>query len=158
MEEAIPEISDDLVCRIRQIPSWCEKDNLLKGVPGVWKVVSSSLLIELPELGKLNRRKIAALVVVAPLNRNSGTMHGRRTLWGGRASLIAVLYMAALVASQRNPVITAFYQRLVDAGKAYDVALTACMRKSLTILNAMMRTMTRWQPGTILRCTLKEAK
>jgi len=158
LEEAISEISDDLARRIRQSPSWCEKDNLLKSVPGVGKVVSSSLLIELPELGKLNRRKIAALVGVAPLNRDSGTMRGRRTVWGGRAKLRAVLYMAALVASRRNPVIAAFYQRLVDAGKAKKVALTACMRKLLTILNAMMRTMTRWQPGTILRCAPKEVK
>jgi len=158
LEEAIPEISDDLACRIRQIPSWCEKDNLLKGVPGVWDVVSSSLLIELPELGELNRRKITVLVGVVPLNRNSSTMHGRQTVWGGRASLRAVLYMAALVVSQRNPIIAAFHQRLVDAGKAYKVALTDCMRKSLTILNAMMRTMTQWQPGIILRCTLKEVK
>ncbi len=120
-------------------------------MPGVGKVVSSTLLIELPELGKLNRRKIAALVGVAPLNRDSGTMRGRRTVWGGRAKLRAILYMAALVASRRNTIIAAFYQRLVDAGKAKKVALVACMRKLLTILNAMMRTMTIWQPAIMLR-------
>ncbi len=121
-------------------------------VPGVGKVVSSSLLIELPELGKLNRRKIPALVGVAPFNRDSGTMRGRRTVWGGWAKLRAVLYMAALVASRRNPIIAAFYQRLLKTGKAKKVALVACMRKLLTILNAMMpTTMTVWQPETVLQ-------
>ena len=152
LEEALSNINDDLDRRIRLSPSWLKKDNLLKSVPGVGKVVSSSLLIELPELGMLNRRKIAALVGVAPLNRDSGTMRGRRTVWGGRAKLRAVLYMAALVASRHNHIIAAFYHRLLDAGKMRKVALVACMRKLLTILNAMMRTMTVWQPGTILRC------
>jgi len=155
--EALSEINNDLDRRIRLSPSWLEKDNLLKSVPGVGKVVSSSLLIELPELGRLNRRKVAALVGVAPFNRDSGTMRGRRTVWGGRAKLRAVLYMAALVASRRNPIIAAFYQRLLDAGKAKKVALVACMRKLLTILNAMIRTMTAWQPEIILRHISMEA-
>jgi transposase len=157
LEEALSGINDDLEGRIKRSPSWREKDNLLKSVPGVGKVVSSTLLIELPELGKLNRRKIAALVGVAPLNRDSGIMRGKRTVWGGRARLRAVLYMAALVASRRNLIIAAFYQRLVDAGKAKKVALVACMRKLLTILNAMIRTMTVWQPETILQYVSKEA-
>jgi len=157
LEEALSDINDDLDRRIRLSPSWLEKVILLKSVPGVGKVVSSSLLIELPELGMLNRRKIAALVGVAPLNRDSGTMRGRRTVWGGRAKLRAVLYMAALVASRRNPIIAAFYQRLLDAGKMKKVALVACMRKLLTILNAMMRTMTIWQPESTLRCVSTEA-
>jgi transposase len=157
LEQALSDINDDLDRRIRLSPSCLEKVVLLKSVPGVGKVVSSSLLIELPELGMLNRRKIAALVGVAPLNRDSGTMRGRRTVWGGRAKLRAVLYMAALVASRRNPIIAAFYQRLLDAGKMRKVALVACMRKLLTILNAMMRTMTVWQPETILRCVSTEA-
>ncbi len=157
LEEALSDINDDLDRRIRLSPSWLEKDNLLKSVPGVGKVVSSSLLIELPELGMLNRRKIAALVGVAPLNRDSGTMRGRRTVWGGRAKLRAVLYMAALVASRHNPIIAAFYQRLLDAGKMKKVALVACMRKLLTILNAMMRTRTVWQPETVLRYVPTEA-
>jgi len=155
--EALSDINDDLDRRIRLSPSWLEKDNLLKSVPGVGKVVSSSLLIELPELGRLNRRKIAALVGVAPFNRDSGTMRGRRTVWGGRAKLRAVLYMAALVASRRNPIIAAFYQHLLDAGKAKKVALVACMRKLLTILNAMIRTMTAWQPEIILNHISVEA-
>ena len=162
LEEALSGINDDLERRIKRSPSWLEKDNLLKSVPEVGKVVSSSLLIELPELGRLNRRKIAALVGVAPLNRDSGTMRGRRTVWGGRAKLRAVLYMAALVAalvaSRCNPIIAAFYQRLVNAGKAKKVALVACMRKLLIILNAMMRTMTTWQPEPIPQSVSTEVK
>ncbi len=149
LEEALSDINDDLGRQIQSSASWREKDNLLKSVPGIGKVVSSTLLIELPELGKLNRRKIAALVGVAPLNRDSGTMRGRRTVWGGRAKLRAILYMAALVASRRN-IIAAFYQRLLDAGKAKKVALVACMRKLITILNAMMRTMTVWKSKNTL--------
>ena len=137
LEEAISAINDDLDRQIRSSPSWFEKDNLLKSVPGVGKVVSTTLLIELPELGQLNLRKIAALVGVVPLNRDSGTLRGKRTVWGGRAKLRAVLYMAALVGVRRNPVIAAYYQRLLNAGKAKKVALVACMRKLLTILNAM---------------------
>jgi transposase len=144
LEEAISIINDDLDRQIRSSPSWCEKDNLLKSVPGVGKVVSTTLLIELPELGQLNRRKIAALVGVAPLNRDSGTLRGKRTVWG-RAKLRAVLYMAALVGVRCNPVIAAFYLRLLNAGKAKKVALVACMRKLLTILNAMIRSKTVWQ-------------
>ena len=146
LEEALSGINTDLERRIQSSPSWHEKDNLYRSVPGIGKIVSSTLLIEIPELGKLNRRKIAALVGVAPLNRDSGTMRGRRTVWGGRAKLRAVLYMAALVATKRNPVIAAFYRRLLDAGKVKKAALVACMRKLLTIINAMARTMTVWNP------------
>ena len=158
LEEALSDINDDLERRIKRSPSWLEKDNLLKSVPGIGKVVSSTILIDLPELGSLNRRKIAALVGVAPLNRDSGTMRGRRTVWGGRAKLRSTLYMAALVASRCNPIIAAFYQRLVNAGKAKKVALVACMRKLLTILNAMMRTMTAWQPEPIPQSVSTEVK
>ena len=149
LEEAISTINDDLDRQIRSSPAWFQKDNLLKSVPGIGKVVSTTLLIELPELGQLNRRKIAALVGVAPLNRDSGTMRGKRTVWGGRAKLRSVLYMAALVGVRRNPVIAAFYQRLLDAGKVKKVALVACMRKLLTIINAMIRTMTIWNPEPV---------
>jgi len=145
LEEAVSAINDDLDRQIRSSPSWLEKDNLLKSVPGVGKVVSTTLLIELPELGILNRRKIAALVGVAPLNRDSGTLRGKRTVWGGRAKLRAVLYMAALVGVRCNPVMAAFYQRLLNAGKAKKVALVACMRKLLTILNAIIRSKTTWR-------------
>ena len=146
LESALSGINTDLECRIRSSPSWHEKDNLYRSVPGIGKIVSSTLLIELPELGKLNRRKIAALIGVAPLNCDSGNMRRRRTVWGGRAKLRAVLYMAALVATKRNPVIAAFYRRLLDAGKVKKAALVACRRKLLTMVNAMARTMTVWNP------------
>ena len=149
LEKALLEINEDVDNRIKSSPSWHEKDTILKSVPGVGKITSSTLLIELPELGKLNRHKIAALAGVAPLNRDSGTLRGKRTVWGGRAKLRAVLYMAALVASRHNPVIADFYQRLLNAGKAKKVALVACMRKLLIILNAMMRTMTVWHTQTV---------
>jgi transposase len=149
LKKALSDINTSLEHRIQDNPSWHEKDCLLKSVPGIGRVVSTTLLIELPELGRLNRRKIAALVGVAPLNRDSGTMRGKRTVWGGRAKLRATLYMAALVATKRNPVIAAFYQRLLDAGKVKKVALVACMRKLVTIVNAMMRAMTAWDPKLI---------
>ena len=134
----------DLDQSIRQSPIWQENQDLLQSVPGVGPVISRTLIGELPELGQLNRKQIAALVGIAPLNRDSGTFRGRRTIWGGRASVRAVLYMAALVASRRNTVIRAFYTRLRNAGKAPKVALVACMRKLLTILNAMIKHKTRW--------------
>ncbi|HEX2225963.1 MAG TPA: transposase, partial [Candidatus Binatia bacterium] len=121
-----------------------ENEDLLRSVPGIGPVISRTLLAELPELGKLNRKQIAALVGIAPLNRDSGTLRGRRTIWGGRATVRAVLYMAALVASRRNAVIRTFYRHLRTAGKAPKVALVACMRKLLTILNAMIKHKTRW--------------
>ena len=130
---------------IHQSPVWCAKEDLLRSVPGVGPIVSRTLLGELPELGRLNRRRIAALAGVAPFNRDSGTLRGRRIVWGGRAPVRAALYMSALVATRRNPVIRAFYLRLVAAGKPQKVALIACMRKLLTILNVMMRTNTPWR-------------
>jgi len=123
------------------------KDDLLLSVPGVGPVVSRTLIAQLPELGRLSRKEIAALVGVAPLARDSGTLRGRRVVWGGRAPVRSALYMGALVASRRNPVIRAFYLRLVAAGKPRKVALTVCMRKLLMILNAMARTHTPWNPA-----------
>jgi transposase len=108
--------------------------------------LATTLLAELPELGTLNRKQIAALVGVAPFNRDSGTLRGRRAIWGGRASVRAALYMAALTAARCNPVVRPFYLRLLTAGKAKKVALTACMRKRLIILNAMVRHHARWAP------------
>ena len=145
LEQALSKVNNDLEDRIKGSPSWRDKDDLLKTVPGIGNVVSSTILVELPELGRLNRRKIAALAGVAPFNRDSGNMHGKRAVWGGRARLRAVLYMAALVASRHNSVIATFYQRLIASGKAKKTALVACMRKLLTILNAMIRTKTAWQ-------------
>jgi transposase len=144
LEAELDRADKDLDQSIRQSPIWQENQDLLRSVPGVGPVISRTLLAELPELGRLNRKQIAALVGVAPLNRDSGTLKGRRTIWGGRATVRAALYMAALVASRRNSVIRTFYKRLCNAGKAPKVALVACMRKLLTILNAMIKHKTRW--------------
>src|SRR5215467_3208609 len=144
LESELDRADQDLDQSIRQSPIWQKNQELLQSVPGIGPVISRTLLAELPELGQLNRKQMAALVGIAPLNRDSGTMRGRRTIWGGRASVRAVLYMAALVASKRNAIIRAFYQRLRTAGKAPKVALVACMRKLLTILNSMIQHKTRW--------------
>jgi transposase len=130
---------------IRNSPIWKEKEELLQSAPGVGHVVSRTLLSELPELGTMNRKEIAALAGVAPFNQDSGKGKGRRCIWGGRAAVRSALYMAALVASRHNPVIKVFYQRLLKAGKAKKVALTACMRKLLTILNTMLRDGRPWR-------------
>jgi transposase len=137
---------EDLDQTIRQSPIWCKQEDLLNSVPGIGPVISRTLLAELPELGSLNRKQIAALVGVAPLNWDSGTLRGRRAIWGGRAHVRTVLYMAALTASRRNPVITDFYTRLRMAGKAPNVALVACMRKLLVIVNAMLKHRVPWRP------------
>jgi transposase len=145
LQEELSEIERELDDSIRGTPVWRENDDLLKSVPGIGPAVARTLLAELPELGTLGRKQIAALVGVAPLNRDSGTMRGRRTTWGGRATVRAALYMAALVASRHNPVIAAFYQRLRAAGKPAKVALVACMHKLLLILNAILRDRRPWQ-------------
>lgn len=130
---------------IKQSPIWQEKVDLLKSAPGIGNVVSFTLLAHLPELGTLNRKQIAALVGVAPFCRDSGTFRGKRMVWGGRANVRSALYMSALVAARHNPVIKEFYERLIKAGKAPKVALVACMRKLLTILNSMIKHKTPWQ-------------
>jgi len=145
LQKLLTELDGELDEAIRGTPIWRESEDLLKSVPGIGNVVARTLLAELPELGTLDRRKIAALVGVAPFSRDSGTMRGKRTIWGGRAQVRAALYMAALVASRRNPVIAAFYQRLLAAGKSKKLALTACMRKLLVTLNAILRDQTPWQ-------------
>ena len=142
----IKDIDRELTDLLRASPLWRERENLLKQVKGVGPQTILSLCASLPELGHLDRKKICALVGVAPFNCDSGTLRGRRHCWGGRADIRAALYMAALSASRRNPVIRPFYQRLIAAGKPKKVALTACMRKLLTILNAMARDNTAWDP------------
>ncbi len=137
-------INDDLDQAIKASEAWRVTDDLLKTVPGVGRVLASTLIIELPELGALNRKEIAALVGVAPLNRDSGIYRGKRRIWGGRATVRTALYMSALVATRHNPVIKEYYQRLLAKGKPQKVALTACMRKLLLILNVMIRDHTRW--------------
>jgi transposase len=142
-------LDDDLDTALRASPLWRENDDLLQSVPGIGPVCARTFLLELPELGTLSRQQIAALVGVAPLNCDSGTMRGRRTIWGGRARVRAVLYMGTLVATRHNPRITMFYERLLAAGKTKKVALTACMHKLLTILNAMLKHRTPWQPQEV---------
>jgi transposase len=156
LERELGRADTELEAAIRRSPIWRAQDELLRRVPGVGPVLSRTLLADLPELGRLSRREIAKLVGVAPLSRDSGTLRGRRFVQGGRAAVRAVLYMAALVASRRNPIIKAFYQRLVAVGKPKKLALVACMRKLLTILNTMVRTHTGWDP-TIARSTLATA-
>lgn len=145
LECRLSDLDDDLDQAIRSSPLWRERHDLLRSTPGVGPVLSRTLLAELPELGAINRKEIAALVGVAPLNRDSGHFRGKRRVWGGRAHVRSALYMAALVATRRNPVIKAFYERLLAMGKPKKVALTACMRKLLTILNAMARDHRSWQ-------------
>jgi len=137
-------IDEALDSAIEKHPVWQKISRLLKSVPGVGPVVTRTLIAGLPELGKLSRRRIASLVGVAPINRDSGMMKGKRTTWGGRADIRSVLYMAALVASKSNPVIRPYYQGLIARGKLPKVALTACMRKLLVMLNAMVRDNQSW--------------
>ena len=146
LEQELADLDDDLERTLRKSPLWREKDNLLRSVPGIGRVVSITLLADLPELGTLSRHQIAALVGVAPLKRDSGRFRGKRMVWGGRARVRAALYMAALTASRYNPIIKAFYHRLCEAGKARKVALTACMRKLLIILNSMVKHRRTWTP------------
>jgi transposase len=146
LQQQLASLDDDLDDMLQSSPIWRERDDMLQSTPGVGPVWSRTLRSQLPELGDLNRKEIAALVGVAPFNRDSGTWRGRRTIWGGRAAVRSVLYMSTLVATRHHPVIREFYERLLAAGKAKKVALTACMRKLLTILNAMVKNQQRWQP------------
>lgn len=143
--QQLKELDREINDQVRGSPVWCETDDLLQSVPGVGPVVARTLLAELPELGTLNRKQIAALVGVAPLNRDSGKMRGKRMIGGGRTSVRSTLYMAAMAAYRCNPVIAALYERLTKAGKPFKVALTACIRKLLIILNAMVREKKSWQ-------------
>lgn len=148
LRRQIAKIDEDIDGTIRRSPLWRAKDDLLRSVPGVGSKTSQTLLVLLPELGTLTPKQIAALVGVAPFNRDSGRLRGRRRIWGGRAHVRTALYMAALVGSRRNPTLKAFHARLRAAGKAPKVAIVACMRKLLTILNAMVRDGRHWEPAT----------
>jgi transposase len=138
-------LDDDLDTSLRASPIWREHEALLRSVPGIGPVCTRTLLLDLPELGTLSRQRLAALVGVAPFHRDSGTMRGVRATWGGRAHVRTTLYMSTLVAVRYNPVLKRFYERLCAAGKAKKVALTACMRKLLTILNALVKHQKPWQ-------------
>ena len=147
LTKRIEAIDLEIESHVKGSPIWQVQEDLLQSVPGIGKIVSRSILAELPELGRLSRRKITALVGLAPIARDSGAFRGRRMIGGGRATIRAVLYMAALSAIRCNPAIAAMYKRLVAAGKPAKVALTACMRKLLTILNAVARDQRPWQPA-----------
>ena len=146
LQSQLDDLGEDLDQIIKSSPIWQARDDLLQSVPGVGAVSSGVLLVELPELGQLNRKEIASLVGVAPHNRDSGTFRGKRSVWGGRANVRSALYMATLVACRFNPVIKAFYDRLCEAGKPKKVALVASMRKLLTILNVIVRDQSPWDP------------
>jgi transposase len=144
LQKQLDEIDSDINSAVRGSPAWRKKDDLLQSTPGVGNVLSRTLLAQAPEIGSLTRKQIAALIGLAPLNRDSGTFRGKRCIWGGRAQVRAVLYMATLAAIRFNPVIAAFHARLIAAGKLSMVAIVACMRKLLTILNAMLRSNSPW--------------
>ena len=146
LEKEIDKLDTDLTAALRSSPAWRAKDELLRSFKGIGPVSSGTLLAALPELGQLDRRAIAALVGLAPFNCDSGIMRGRRTIYGGRSQVRTLLYMAATTAVRSNPVIRSFYQRLKSRGKPHKVAMVACMRKMLTILNAMVRQSTPWTP------------
>jgi transposase len=147
LEKRLADVDGDLQDAVTASPLYQAKAEVLRSVPGVGPVTTLTLLATLPELGHLSRHQIAALVGVAPMNRDSGTLRGKRMVWGGRAPVRAVLYMAAVVGVKHNPVLRHFFVRLRAAGKPFKVATTACMRKLLTILNAMLRHNRRWDPA-----------
>ena len=146
LEKNLTDINKDIRKTIRKTPVWREKDDILQSFKGIGPATSASLLSDLPELGDIESKKIAALVGVAPFNCDSGLYRGRRRVWGGRSQVRRILYMATLSAVRTNPVINSFYNRLRQAGKSHKVAMTACMRKILVILNAMIKNQTFWQP------------
>jgi transposase len=145
LQQRLKDVNDELQTTLRASPIWRAKEQLLRSVPGIGPTTAAVLIAELPELGRLSRRQLAALVGVAPFNCDSGTHRGRRTTWGGRAPVRAALYMATLVATRHNPAIRTFYRRLLVAGKPRLVALVAAIRKLLTILNAIIKAARPWQ-------------
>jgi transposase len=145
IDEQIATIDHDLDAAMGANTTWKKRESQLRSVPGVGPVIARTLIASLPELGQLNRKQIAALVGVAPLNRDSGRYHGKQITWGGRSAVRTALHMGAMTAIRWNPILKDFYDRLVTAGKAAMVALTACIHKLLTILNAMVRDGTLWQ-------------
>jgi transposase len=152
LQKRLSEMDQDLAGTIQESPMWKAKDEILQSTPGIGPTTSTTMLAALPELGSLNRHTIAALVGVAPMNKDSGQFRGRRAIQGGRHSVRTILFMATLVATKHNPVIRAFYQRLLAAGKPKMVAITACMRKLLTILNSMLKTGSHWNSEHAKTC------
>jgi transposase len=148
LRRQVSDVDDEVRREVQASSVWRERENLLRTIPGIGPVTAAILLSQLPELGQLDRKALAKLVGVAPLNRDSGTLHGARRVWGGRAGVRAVLYMAALVATRHNPLIRAFYERLKAAGKPKKVALVACMHKLLLLCNSILRSNSAWRPIT----------
>jgi len=146
LKKCLKELDKELGQTIRKSPVWREKDEILKSTPGVGRVLSTTLLADVPELGLVTGKEVSALVGVAPMNCDSGQFRGRRIVWGGRAHVRTVLYMSTLSGIRCNPVLRAFYQRLRLAGKEHKVAMTACMRKLVVTLNAMMKNHSYWSP------------
>jgi transposase len=147
LERRLADLDNEIRTQLRDSPLWAATHHLLRSVPGIGPVTAATLIAGLPELGQLTRRQIAALVGCAPFNRDSGTQRGKRTTWGGRATVRAPLYLATLTATRCNPAIRTFYRRLTTAGKPRKVALVAAMRKLLTILNAILRHQQAWNPA-----------
>jgi len=148
LEKRVKDIDSQIGKMIKTNAEWKGKSGILRSTPGVGPLLAAALLGYLPELGTLNRKEIAVLAGLAPFNRDSGGRSGKRRIWGGRSRVRKILYMATLTATRCNPVIRAFYQRLTDAGKGHKVAITACMRKLLVILNAMVKNKTEWNAAT----------
>ncbi len=150
LNKDILRIEKSILAFLESDDDWRDKAEILKSTPGIGTTIAVSLLADLPELGRLNRQQISALVGLAPFNHDSGSFRGKRSIWGGRASVRSALYMAALTAKRCNPVIRAFAQRLEAAGKPFKVVITACMRKLLVILNTMLKTNSHWDPNFLL--------
>jgi transposase len=148
LRRQLKQVDDELQQELEASPVWHAREDLLRTIPGIGPVTSAVLLSQVPELGQLDRKAIAKLVGVAPLNHDSGTLRGTRRVWGGRAAVRAVLYMAALVATRHNPLIRGFYTRLCAAGKPKKLALVACMHKLLLLCNSVLRSGTPWRPVT----------
>jgi transposase len=149
LRRLVKDVEERMAALVRADPAWRERDEILRSVPGIGPQTARTLEASLPELGHLNGKQLAKLVGVAPLNDDSGQYRGKRRVWGGRAGVRTTLYMAALAATRHNAVIRAYYQRLLAKGKAKKLALTACMRKLLTILNAMVKSKTHWRENLV---------
>ena len=153
LKKALDKMDKDISDLIKGSPIWREKEALLRSFKGIGPVTSATLLAALPELGAIGSKALSALVGVAPLNRDSGQFRGKRSVWGGRDNVRSVLYMATMAAIRFNPVISAFYNRLREAGKPHKVAITACMRKIIVTLNSMIKNQTRWRPPVSEKCS-----
>lgn len=153
LKKALGKIEKDITDLIKGSPMWREKEAILRSFKGVGPVTSASLLAGLPELGTINSKPLSALIGVAPLNRDSGQFRGKRAVWGGRDNVRSVLYMATMSAIRFNPVISSFYKKLKAAGKPHKVAMTACMRKTIVILNSMIKNKTYWNPLVVEKCS-----